>query len=338
MTVKFPFRNRRVGGLIVFFVFLALLLLVKLNTLQAPFHWDALGFVIQSAEAIHDHGIIISRTGSTGHPPLFMLILTLIWAVFGKGILVSHLLNIVIGALGLTLLFFFAHRLYGLHTALVATILLFFCQTFFTQVGIVYLEIAVMTAAISVVYAYVTDRYWLYLISAVVMCLVKESALVVLGSICLYEIIRKISNKEKPSVLIKKVSLLSLPVIPLVIWWGVHYLTVGRIFPPGSLLVNKGNYVGIFFKNLMKNLLYDFSIERYNRANWIIFVGIVASFVFSFRRNKKSHEFLYVLIILVNIALFSITDDLPRYFLVVFPFFFLLGAKAIVDLMDRFKW
>jgi len=221
MTTKFPFRNRSLSRLIVFFVFLGLLLLVKFNTLHAPFHWDALGFVIQSAEAIHDHGIIINKTGSTGHPPLFLLMLVLTWTVFGKGILVSHLLNIVIGALGLTVLFFFASRFYGLPTALVATVLLFFCQTFFAQVGIVYLEIAVMTAAISVVYAYVTDRYWLYFFSAIVMCLVKESALVIIGSICLYELIRKISNKEKPSALFKKLGLLSLPVIPLILWWGI---------------------------------------------------------------------------------------------------------------------
>jgi len=36
-------------------------------------------------------------------------------------------------------------------------------------------------------------------------------------------------------------------------------------------------------------------------------------------------------------ALFSYTDDLPRYFLVLMPFYFLLGAKAVFEIAGCFK-
>jgi hypothetical protein len=45
-----------------------------------------------------------------------------------------------------------------------------------------------------------------------------------------------------------------------------------------------------------------------------------------------------MLIVALNVILFSITDDLPRYFLVTFPFFILAGAGSAVALAEKARF
>ena len=96
---------------LIFIAISLVLIFLKWNTLHAPFHWDVMGFAVPIAENIYHHGVFITKTGSTGHPPLFLAILALTWKIFGKSLFVSHFLNIILGALGLTCLFFLANKL-----------------------------------------------------------------------------------------------------------------------------------------------------------------------------------------------------------------------------------
>ncbi len=313
------------------------LVLLKYNTLNAPFHWDVMGFAVPTAENIYHNGIFIAGTGSTGHPPLFAAVLALTWKIFGKTLLVSHLMNILFGALGLTCLFFLAHRLYGLKVAVTAALLLLFNQTFFTQVGIVYLSIPLMSLAVLTVFAYIRRTCWLYFVAATAMLLVKETSLIVLGSILIYEIFVCVSEKREIVAIVQRTIGLSLPVVPLAAWSLVHYLTVGYVFPSGRVFINRGDLFSTFLRNFTKHFIYDASIENFNRANWIILLLIILSLVGAAKR-KLAYEKLFFLIIVLNVILFSITDDLPRYFLVTFPFFILAGARASVFLIEKARF
>jgi len=321
---------------LIFIAISLVLIFLKWNTLHAPFHWDVMSFTVPTAENIYHHGVFISKAGSTGHPPLFLSVLALTWKIFGKSLFVSHFLNIILGALGLTCLFFLANKLYGIKVAITSFIFLLFNQTFFTQVGIVYLSIPLMSTAILTVYAYIQRKYWLYLVSAISMLLVKETSLVILGSILLYEIFESLSKKEKVVAILKRASVLAVPVIPLAAWFLTHYLTTGYVFKTTRVFINKGNFFSIFFKNFMKHFIYDSSIENFNRTNWIIFIFIIVFFMSSIKR-KLEYEKLFLLIIILNVTLFSLTDDLPRYFLITFPFFLLMGARASVSLTEQVK-
>ncbi len=313
------------------------LVLLKSNTLKAPFHWDVMGWSVPAAEDIYDHGIFIAKTGSNGHPPLFLSVLAVAWKIFGKTLLVSHALNILFGALGLTCLFFLANRLFGIKTALTATLLLMFNQTFFTQVGIVYLSIPLLFTAVLTVHAYVQRLNWLFLLSATSMLLVKETSLLVLGSILLYEVIVSFGRKEKLSAIFKRVGFLSLPMIPLAAWFLTHYLTAGYIFLPGRVFMNQGSFISNFSHNFMKHFIYDSSIENFNRANWIIFIPLILYLVI-IKKNNSRYEGLFLIIVVLNLIFFTLTDDLPRYFLITFPFFILLGARASVFFTERARF
>ncbi len=318
------------------FMVLALVLL-KSNTLKTPFHWDVMGWLVPAAENIYNHGIFIAKTGSNGHPPLFLSVLAVAWKIFGKTLLVSHALNILFGALGLTCLFFFANRLYGIKTALTATLLLMFNQTFFTQLGLVYLSIPLVFTAVLTVHAYIQRMQWLFLLSATSMLLIKETSLVVLGSILLYEVIVSFGRKEKFAAVCKRVGFLSLPLIPLAAWFLAHYLTVGYIFRPGRVFMNRGGFISLFSQNFVKNFLYDASIENFNRANWLIFMPLFLFLVF-FIKRKGRYEGLFLIIVVLNLFFFTLTDDLPRYFLITFPFFILAGARAAVFFAEQVRF
>lgn len=321
---------------LIFIAISLVLIFLKWNTLNAPFHWDVMSFAVPTAENIYNHGVFIAKTGSTGHPPLFLVILALTWKIFGKSLFVSHFLNIILGALGLTCLFFLANKLYGIKVAITSFIFLLFNQTFFTQVGIVYLSIPLMSSAILTVFAYIQRKYWLYFVSAISMLLVKETSLIILGSILLYEIFVSLSKREKIIAVLKKTSVLTIPVIPLAAWFLAHYLTTGYVFETTRIFINKGNFFSIFFKNFVKHFIYDSSIENFNRTNWIIFIFIIVFFIGSIKRKLK-YEKLFLLIIILNVTLFSLTDDLPRYFLITFPFFLVIGAKVSVSLTEQVK-
>jgi len=166
------------------------------------------------------------------------------------------------------------------------------------------------------------------------MLLVKETSLIILGSILLYEIFVSLSKKEKVISVLKRTSVLAIPVIPLAAWFLAHYLTTGYVFDTTRVFINKGNFFSIFLKNFMKHFIYDSSIENFNRTNWIILIFIIIFFASSIKRKLK-YEKLFLLIIILNVTLFSLTDDLPRYFLIAFPFFLLMGARASVSLTEQ---
>lgn len=321
---------------LVFIFIILVLLLLKYNILCAPFHWDTMGFVIPAAEDIFHHGVFINKARSTGHPPLFLLTLSLTWKLFGKKLFVSHLLNIIIGSLGLTSLFFLTKKLYGIKVALLASTFLLFNQTFFSQLGLVYLSIPLVLTAVLSVFSYIQQKYWLYLCSAVSMLLIKETSIVVLGSILVYEFLIKLSKREKFKIIFKRMGMLTIPVVPLLIWWFIHYQTTGRIYRI-DIFINRGNFLTNFFNNFVKSYIYDFSIEKYNRANWIIFILLILFFCTSIKRRKFTYEFLFILIILSNILIFTLTDNLPRYFLITMPFYLLMGARASVCLTTGLK-
>lgn len=337
IVMQLPFLKKSGSQVVLIFIgIISALVLLKYNTLNAPFHWDVMSFAVPTAENIYNHGVFVAKTGSTGHPPLFLVILALTWKIFGKSLFVSHFLNIILGALGLTSLFFLANRLYGIKVAITSFIFLLFNQTFFTQVGIVYLSIPLMSSAILTVYAYIQRKYWLYLVSAISMLLIKETSLIVLGSILLYEIFVSLSKREKIITVLKRMSALAIPVIPLIAWFLTHYLITGYVFKTARVFINKGNFFSIFLKNFMKHFVYDSSIENFNRTNWIILIFIIVFFISSIKRKLK-YEKLFLLIILLNVTLFSLTDDLPRYFLITFPFFLLMGARASVSFTEQVK-
>jgi len=326
----------RTRAVIIFAALFIILVIFKLNTLTAPFHWDAMRYVIPSAEAIQGDWTQIPKTASAGHPPLYYILLVLAWDVFGKTRLVSHLFDIWLGAIGLTSLLFLGRRLYGWGVAVSATLLLLFNQIFFAQVGIVHLEVAVMSAEILAVFCYLREKKGLYLVSTMAMLLIKETAAVVLVSILIFDFFRSLARRKRIGAALGRVGFLALPVAPFAIWYALHREVTGWIANVGGIL-DPSHFFRTFANNFGRHLIYDTSIETVNRAYPLLFLAAAAGFVVLFKKKKLGAEPLFLLIILVHAAFFAVIRDkpMPRYFLAIIPFYALLGARGAVLLSER---
>ena len=84
--------SRRASHLIFFFAFAAILLAMHWPLLTLPFHWDELGqFVPAALDLYRDGAWVPHSTLPNVHPPGVMLLLALVWKVFGFSILSSRL-------------------------------------------------------------------------------------------------------------------------------------------------------------------------------------------------------------------------------------------------------
>ena len=297
-----------------------------------------MGYVVPSAQAFYKTGLISSLTGMTGHPPLFFIALASVWKLFGNSLLVSHVFVLFLGALCLTFLFKLTDKIFGLREAVTATILLLSNQLFFAQVGTVYLSIPLTCMAVLTVYLYLERKYWLYGVSAAAMLLVKETAIIVLLALVLYDFFRHVSPGKKFLIAVKRIVFLSLPAAPLVLWYLYHWHMTGWIFNT-KLIVNRSRFFGLFVDNSVRYLIFDRSAENVTKVNEIVFLAVFIFIVFMlFHKKSLKMEMIFLTIVILNVLFFSYTDDLPRYFLIIYPFYFVLGSRPFVFISQRIRY
>lgn len=334
---KRAFLNHPLWPPALFLFFLILLFFVKANILNAPYHWDVMGYVMPSAENFFQTGRLGSLTGLSGHPPLFFILLAFCWKVFGQSVFVSHGLVLFFGAFGLTFAFILTEKIFSWKEAAAAVCLLFFNPLFFAQVGLVYLSVPLAGLAVSTVFFYLRRRHILYLISAAAMILIKETAAVVVASIVVYDLLLVLAGKVKWREGLRRAAVLSLPFISLAFWILYHWKKSGWIFNT-KLLVNRERALTLFRGNFFRHLIFDASAENVNRYGWIIFLALTVYLVCQAVKGKRlKAEWLFLMIVILNILFFSYTDDLPRYFLIFYPFYFILGARAFVGLSAKLR-
>ena len=98
--------SRRASHLIFFFAFAAILLAMHLPLLTLPFHWDEMGqFVPAALDLYRDGAWVPHSTLPNVHPPGVMLVLAVVWKIFGYSILSARLTMLAIATVGVYLRF-----------------------------------------------------------------------------------------------------------------------------------------------------------------------------------------------------------------------------------------
>ncbi len=173
--------SRRASHLISFFAFAALLLAMHLPFLRLPFHWDELGqFVPAALDLYRDGAWVAHSTLPNVHPPGVMLILAVVWKVFGFSILSARLTMLAIAAAGVFLTFLLAIRL-GRKAegapAFAAVAFLMAAPLFYTQSMMVLLDMPAMTLTVLALLLFFDERYAACAAAATALVLVKETAI-----------------------------------------------------------------------------------------------------------------------------------------------------------------
>ncbi|MDD5178448.1 MAG: glycosyltransferase family 39 protein [Candidatus Nanoarchaeia archaeon] len=159
-----------------------------------------------------------------GHPPLFYWIVALFLSIFGQYLWAAKLPIIIFSMIGVVYTFLLGKEIYNKKTGIMAAILVLFSQLYFVQSSMIYLEIPLTALGIMTLYYYYKNKLVAYSISASLLVLIKETGLLIIAAIFLYEIIK---NIKQPKILIKNLVKLSLPVFIFAAWTLYHKLFIG---------------------------------------------------------------------------------------------------------------
>jgi 4-amino-4-deoxy-L-arabinose transferase-like glycosyltransferase len=171
--------SRRASHLIFFFAFAVLLLAMHWPLLTLPFHWDELGqFVPAALDLYRDGAWVPHSTLPNVHPPGVMLLLALVWKIFGFSILSSRLTMLAVASVGVYLSFLLAIRLSRKSPdapAFAAVVFLIVAPLFYTQSMMVLLDMPAMTLTVLALLLFFDERY--AALAATVLVLVKETSI-----------------------------------------------------------------------------------------------------------------------------------------------------------------
>ena len=173
--------SRRASHLIFFSAFAALLVAMHLPLLTLPFHWDELGQFVPAALDLYRDGALVPHSAVPNvHPPGVMLILALVWKVFGFSILSARLTMLAIAAAGVFFSFLLAIRLARKADgapAFAAVVFLMVAPLFYTQSMLVLLDMPAMTLTVLALLLFLDERYAACAAAATALVLVKETAI-----------------------------------------------------------------------------------------------------------------------------------------------------------------
>ena len=173
--------SRSASHLIFFFLFAAILLAIHGPLLTLPFHWDELGqFVPAALDLYRDGSWIPHSTLPNVHPPGIMLLLAVVWKVFGYSILSARLTMLAIASVGVYLSFLLAIRLSRKSPeapAIAAVLFLIAAPLFYTQSMLVLLDMPAMTLTVLSLLLFLDERYAACALASTVLVLVKETAI-----------------------------------------------------------------------------------------------------------------------------------------------------------------
>jgi 4-amino-4-deoxy-L-arabinose transferase-like glycosyltransferase len=173
--------SRRASHLIFFLAFAAILVAMHWPLLTLPFHWDELGQFVPAALDLDRDGAWVPHTALPNvHPPGLLLILALVWKVFGFSIVASRLTMLAIAIVGVYLSFLLAIRLSRKSPdapAIAAVVFLIAAPLFYTQSMMVLLDMPAMTLTVLALLLFFDQRYAACALAATALVLVKETAI-----------------------------------------------------------------------------------------------------------------------------------------------------------------
>lgn len=171
-----------------FFLPLVLLLFVlfKSGYLHLPFYWDEAWSYANAIFDMHDHGITLLPGSENveltrGHP-LFFYFLSAWWMrFFGTGPVAAHMLPLLLSCLLILVLFLFCRNHFNRITAMVTVSFFVLQSVFLAQSALLLPEVLIALLVMTSVLAYFGGYRGLYIFSASLLVLTKETGLVVVA-------------------------------------------------------------------------------------------------------------------------------------------------------------
>lgn len=195
-----------------------------------------------------------------GHPLLFFFLGGIWTFLFGTSILSTHLFATFLSLLLLLVIYFTLKNIFSNKIAFYSVLLLSFQGIFLGQFNLVLPEILLTLFLFLTVFFYLNNKYLLYIVSGASLVLVKETGVLFIVTIILWNVIRYVLYEKEKIFLwkfFKENLLLSVPLLFIALHTFVLYLTYGWFVAPNRL--DDFNFTwDSYYDRIMKSFHYVF--------------------------------------------------------------------------------
>lgn len=344
--VKLIYKN--MGGMfsrnkIIALLFFLTVLLFKLPIINTPFHWDDLGPTLAGAFFIYRHGFdaiwMSGPRADIGHPPFFYDVLAAMWAIFGYSIWISHLVVILFSFLGVYFTYLLGTQLKDEKTGFIASLCLFFSPLYFAQSGTLNFDLPLAALTVMAFYFFLKGNTRFYFLCGTLAVLTKVSGLILIVSAMAHQILEE---AHKPINLLLKKLFVHLSIIIILGMWAVYHM-----FKIGWMVDPKIFYRPVTAHGIIQGLFDIITTLFFRDGRFLLTVCIIfaviqekviaRSYKLILATNKKYLPIcLFMLISIFSLAVYeSFCSLLPRYLLITYPFFFIIGSSCLTDIAKK---
>lgn len=341
-----------------FAIFFIAIALAHATLLRLPYFWDEGGYYIPAAlDFFHRFTLIPEFTNA--HPPLPNIVLGTLWHITGYHILATRLMVCTFAAAALLAVFRMAQRLLSPATAIAVTLLTAIYPIWFAQSTLAHADIFAAAFTLWAFALYLTTaqstavedspakstQFWIAVLFSLA-ALSKETAIVEPAALAAMHLVLLIRDRRSLSA--RRVHstwllTLSLPLLPLLAWYGYHHHRTGFTFGNPEYLRYNAT-ANLSAAHIFISLYYRFLHLVWQRNIWVAIVLTLACLFLQQRSAKEAQPLpaaiLRTIAVLVtaNWLAFSILGGalLTRYLLPIYPLI-LLVCVAIWRVRTR-RW
>ncbi|HEY1658715.1 MAG TPA: glycosyltransferase [Candidatus Sulfotelmatobacter sp.] len=216
-------------------IFLAIFLL-HVPLLRLPYFWDEAGYYVPCARDLLLTGSLIPHsTLSNAHPPLVMAWLAFWWKVIGYAPIVTRTAMLFLASFALLGVYRLAETVSNVTVAFAATLCTAVYPVFFAQSSLAQVDLAAAGFVFWGLSAFLKRKHATTFLWFTLAALSKETAILAPLALAAWEAAGIFAPKTLRDKLWRKphnrsVAPLLLPVLPLSLWYGYHYVRTGYIF------------------------------------------------------------------------------------------------------------
>ena len=267
-----------------FVILLVILILAKWEALFLPFFWDEAWSYMPAIETMSNASPCLTPNCIDselyrGHP-LFFYFLVSSWAKWvGKSNYLYHLFALILSIASLTSYYRIALKLFSPPIALASCVLLCCQEIFLVQSSFVLPEVLIMWLTICMYSSFISKKRWLYFLWGTLLCLTKESGIIVTFCFILFAVISLIPFKKFKSL------------IP--IWW-----VITPLFSIVLFLIYQKIVLGWYFFPLHMNMIESSFETTFQKIKLILkfiffeqgrqFLSFAISFLMVFTLSRKT--------------------------------------------------
>ncbi len=321
-------------------------ILFKASHLNIPFFWDESWVYGPAIQIMADDGPGLLPSAmhewiSRGHPLLFHFLGGSWITIFGKSLISIHLFPLTFSIAFLTGIYLYGRNRYAPSIGFTAFLFILIQPAFLAQSAMVLPEVMLALWVFASVASYLSQKKSAYVVFATFALYTKESALVFVLGIILWEFLQILMISTRRSNFFSEIGrslYLLLPLVLIALFFVVQYFQKGWFFyPEHTGMIDLSSYqvkhkLGIYFEYLFfknGNLVISLLL--------VISLGYIAVRKRSFYQ-KHGKELLFLFYLIVAFSIFSaINFFTSRYLMSVFPFFTLMVALSLHGIKPQ-RW